>query len=117
MPIRAIRFFLWGPPLPRAQEHRATLPGRVFDPQGAVSPATKVSVTNQADEATSATVSRQDGVHSIPFLSSGQYTIPAELAGSTRYVRESLQLSTGVPLWTTKVFNSRSIWLGAQLVW
>jgi hypothetical protein len=78
-----------------SQEYRATLTGRVVDPQGAVIPATKIQAKNQATGAQSQTISGADGVYTIPFLPPGQYTVTAEAAGFKQYVRENLQLSTG----------------------
>jgi hypothetical protein len=115
MPIPALGLFLCGPPPLRTQEHRATLTGRVGDPQGEAIPAAMVSVIHHANGAISATVSLPDGVN--PFLSPEQHTIPAELAGFKRHVRENLQLSTGAPLGTPGVVNDRNIWLGARQVW
>jgi hypothetical protein len=78
-----------------AQEYRATLTGRVIDPQGGVIPAAKITAVSQSTGAKSATVTGPDGVYTIPFLPPGQYTVSAEAPGFKRYVREGLQLSTG----------------------
>jgi hypothetical protein len=78
-----------------AQEYRATLTGRVIDPQGAVVPTAKITASSQTTGAQSHTISGADGVYTIPFLSPGQYTVTAEVPGFKRYMREGLQLSTG----------------------
>ncbi|MBI1789075.1 MAG: TonB-dependent receptor [Acidobacteria bacterium] len=86
--------------LAAAQEYRATLTGRVVDPQSAVIPGAKVVVSNLETGARSETVTAGDGQYTLPFLAPGPYKVTAEAAGFKRYARERMDISTGerVPL-------------------
>ncbi|MBI3693294.1 MAG: carboxypeptidase regulatory-like domain-containing protein, partial [Acidobacteria bacterium] len=83
-----------------AQEFRATLSGRVMDPQGAVVPNVKIVATELATRANHETVSGAAGEYVLPFLPPGDYRLTAEAAGFKRYVREGFRVSTGerIPL-------------------
>jgi len=60
-----------------AQEYRATLSGRITDPQGAVVPQDKIVATQVDTGSKFETVSGSDGLYTIPFLpSSGWWPRP-----------------------------------------
>src|SRR6266513_1140455 len=68
-----------------AQEFRATITGRVSDPTGLVVPGAIV---------TSATPTAE-GVHTIPFLKPGLYTVAAELTGFRKVSQANVRLELG----------------------
>ena len=61
-----------------AQEYRGTFSGNVTDPQGAVIPNTKITVTETRTGTKTTTVSGPTGKYTIPFLALGTYDIEAE---------------------------------------
>ena len=75
-----------------AQEYRATLSGRITDPQGAVIASAKITVTQVETGAKSETLSGTDGLYTIPFLPPAAYRVTAEAAGFKKYERAGLQL-------------------------
>lgn len=85
----AVSCALWG------QEFRATMSGRVVDPQGAVVPNVKLVAMELDTRAVHETVSSSDGQYTLPFLPPGDYRLNAEVAGFKRYVRERFHVSTG----------------------
>src|SRR5713226_6337237 len=76
----------------------ATLNGRVVDQAGAVLPGATVTVTNTATGASRETVTNGDGLYSVPALSAGTYTVKAQVAGFTAFLREKIELLTGSTL-------------------
>ncbi len=77
-----------------AQESRATLTGRVTDPNGAAVSAAKVTVKNlQTNEEFVATTG-DEGNYTIPFLIPGTYSANVEASGFKKAVSESLELHT-----------------------
>ena len=72
-----------------AQEFRATISGRVLDPQDAVISGAKIVATQIDTEAKFETVSATDGLYTIPFLPPGNYRLTAEIAGFKRYLRDN----------------------------
>ncbi len=77
-----------------AQEFRATITGRVSDPQNAVIGGAKIIATQIGTEAKFETASAPDGLYTIPFLPPGNYRLTVELAGFKRYVRENMAAGT-----------------------
>lgn len=75
-----------------AQEYRATLSGRITDPQGAVVPGVKVTAVQVETAAKFETVSGGDGLYTIPFLPPAAYRVTAELTGFKKYDRTGVQL-------------------------
>ncbi|MCC6540321.1 MAG: TonB-dependent receptor [Bryobacterales bacterium] len=75
-----------------AQEYRATLSGRITDPQGAVVPGVKIVAVQVETAAKFETVSGQDGLYTIPFLPPAAYRVTAEAAGFKKYDRTGVQL-------------------------
>ncbi|MEN6536623.1 MAG: carboxypeptidase regulatory-like domain-containing protein [Bryobacteraceae bacterium] len=77
------------------QEFRATLTGRVLDSSGAVVPGAKVVVKNLATSQTSATVTGEQGVYTLPYLVPATYEVKVEVSGFKTYLRENLTLAIG----------------------
>lgn len=75
-----------------AQEYRATLSGRITDPQGAVIANTRVAVLQVETGSRYETVSGPDGLYTIPFLPPAAYRITAEASGFKKYDREGIRL-------------------------
>jgi len=75
-----------------AQEYRATLSGRITDPQGAVVPNAKIVATQTDTGAKFETKSGADGLYTIPFLPPSGYSLTAESAGFKKYDRKGIQL-------------------------
>ena len=78
-----------------AQEYRGTFSGNVTDPQGAVIPNTKITVTETRTGTKTTTVSGPTGKYTIPFLALGTYNIEAEAAGFKKFTQKGLTLSSG----------------------
>ena len=78
-----------------AQEFRATITGRVTDPQNAAVAAARITATLLTTGAKSVTTTGADGLYTIPFLTPGLYRIEAEAPGFKRYVRNNFEASTG----------------------
>lgn len=77
-----------------SQEFRATISGRVTDPQGGVIIGAKVASRQKETGAKSETTSGGDGQFVLPFLTPGQYEVTVESPGFKRYVRTGLQVTT-----------------------
>ena len=75
-----------------AQEFRATLAGRVSDPNGAGVPGAKITVRNLQTNEESAATTGEDGNYTIPFLLPGTYSVSVEATGFKRAVNNSLEL-------------------------
>src|SRR6266540_1578209 len=77
------------------QEFRATITGRVLDPNNAAVASATVTARNpRTNEAVSVTTNA-DGVYNIPFLQPGSYNITVEAAGFKKYVRDNQELQVG----------------------
>ncbi|MEZ5356161.1 MAG: TonB-dependent receptor [Bryobacteraceae bacterium] len=75
-----------------AQEYRATLSGRITDPQGAVVPGVKVIATQIETGSKFQTASGEDGLYTIPFLPPASYRVTAEAGGFKKYDRTGITL-------------------------
>lgn len=75
-----------------AQEYRATLSGRIIDPQGAAVPGAKVVVTQIETGSRFETVSGGNGIYSIPLLPPAAYRVTAEASGFKKYDRTGITL-------------------------
>lgn len=75
-----------------SQEYRATLSGRITDPQGAVIAGVKVIATQVETGAKFETLSGNDGLFTVPFLPPSAYRVTAEAAGFKKYDRTGVQL-------------------------
>lgn len=77
------------------QEFRATVSGRVTDPNGASIPNANITVRNNATNETAAAVSSSEGNFTVPFLKPGTYTITIEATGFKKLVRDKQELQVG----------------------
>jgi hypothetical protein len=71
------------------QEFRATISGRVIDPQDAGIAGAKIIATQIGTEAKFEAVSAADGLYTIPFVPPGTYRLTSEMAGFKRYLRDN----------------------------
>lgn len=89
------RSFIWLcllPVLAFAQEFRATVNGRVMDPnKAAVSNAT-VTLRNLATNEMATVTTNSEGNYNVPFLKPGVYTIAVEAAGFKKFLRDRQEL-------------------------
>ena len=90
--MRLIVFFFLFALAAMSQEYRATLNGRITDPQGAVIAGVKVIATQVETGSKSETVSGADGLYTVPFLPPAAYRVTAEAAGFKKYDRTGVQL-------------------------
>src|SRR5262245_43898554 len=67
-----------------AQVTTATITGRVVDPQGAVVPGAKVTVTHRGTGAERSVVTNSDGEYTITTLPPGRYNIAVEAQSFSR---------------------------------
>ncbi len=80
------------PSVAMAQDFRATLTGRVTDPNRAAIPNAQVSVKNLGtNEITSATTD-SEGNYRAPFLRPGAYSVTVEATGFKKATRENVEL-------------------------
>ena len=77
------------------QEFRATVTGRIVDPDGLAVPGVTVNVTNAGTNEVASAVTNTEGVYSLPFLRPGTYSISAELEGFRRHTQENIALQVG----------------------
>jgi len=78
-----------------AQEFRATVTGRVTDPNGLVVPGATVTARNAETGELATATTTTDGIYTIPFLRPGVYTVSAELAGFRKVSQASVKLEVG----------------------
>ncbi len=74
----------------QAQEFRATISGRITDPQDAVVAGVKVTALQITTGAKFETVSGNDGLYTIPFLPPSTYRITMEETGFKKYQRNGI---------------------------
>jgi outer membrane receptor protein involved in Fe transport len=72
----------------RAQDATGRIIGQVTDPQGALVPSIRITVTNVGTGITSQTVSDKDGLYQVLHLPIGNYTVTAEGQGFRKIVTE-----------------------------
>src|SRR6185437_16697078 len=78
-----------------AQETRATVSGRIQDPNGAVIPAARVTARNISTGVATAGVTAADGNYTIPFLIPGNYIISADAQGFKTAQKTNVILHVG----------------------
>jgi hypothetical protein len=78
-----------------AQEFRATITGRVSDPNGLVVPGAIVTATNSESGELASATTTTEGVYTIPFLKPGLYTVAAELTGFRKVSQANVRLELG----------------------
>ncbi len=75
----------------------APLTGTVMDPSGAVIPAAKVTVLNEANGAVYSSVTEANGTFNVPSLPSGMYTVTVAAAGFKQQQVVNVKMDVGVP--------------------
>src|SRR5438046_10423426 len=78
-----------------AQEFRATLTGRVTDPNGLATPGATVTAVNTQSGEVAVGVTTAEGAYTIPFLKPGVYAVSAELTGFKKVTQPNVQLEAG----------------------
>src|SRR5262245_34210945 len=78
-----------------AQEFRATLTGRVTDPNGLATPGATVTAVNTQTGEVAVGVTTAEGAYTIPFLKPGIYSVSAELTGFKKVTQPNVQLEVG----------------------
>jgi hypothetical protein len=78
-----------------AQDYRGTIAGAVKDRSGGVLPGVTVTATNVATNISSTTTTNGEGLFTIPYLTSGTYTVTGELSGFKKSVRERIEVRVG----------------------
>src|SRR4029453_4154439 len=78
-----------------AQEFRATVTGRVTDPDGLPMPGVTVSATNPRTNEVATAGTSAEGGSTLPFLRPGVYNISAELQGFRKYAQDGVPLEVG----------------------
>jgi hypothetical protein len=91
----ALAVTLVGASIASAQEFRATITGRVSDPNGLVVPGATVTVANSQTGEVAVGTTTTEGVYTIPFLRPGVYTVSAELAGFRKVSQPNVRLEVG----------------------
>jgi hypothetical protein len=93
--IIALAVTLVGASIASAQEFRATITGRVSDPNGLVVPGATVTVVNSQTGEVSVGTTTTEGVYTIPFLRPGVYAVSAELTGFRKVSQPNVRLEVG----------------------
>ena len=78
-----------------AQEFRATVSGRVTDPNDAAVANATVTVRNLATNEVANVVTNTEGAYNVPFLKPGVYSISVEATGFKKFVRDKQELQVG----------------------
>jgi hypothetical protein len=78
-----------------AQEFRATVTGRVTDPNGLAVPGVTVTASNSQTREIATSVTTAEGSYTIPFLKPGIYTVAAELGGFKKVSQPNVELQVG----------------------
>jgi hypothetical protein len=78
-----------------AQEFRATLNGRVNDPNGLPVPGATVTALNTQTNEIAVSVTTTEGAYTIPFLKPGVYSVSAELTGFRKITQPNIRLEVG----------------------
>jgi hypothetical protein len=91
----ALALSLYGAGMASAQEFRATITGRVTDPNGLVVPGATVTAANSQTGEVAVGTTTTEGVYTIPFLRPGVYTVSAELSGFRKVSQPNVRLEVG----------------------
>ncbi|HMX29056.1 MAG TPA: carboxypeptidase-like regulatory domain-containing protein, partial [Blastocatellia bacterium] len=75
-----------------AQEFRATVNGRVTDPNKAAIANASITMRNAATNETVTVTTNSEGNYNVPFLKPGVYTITVEAAGFKKFLRDKQEL-------------------------
>jgi hypothetical protein len=77
-----------------AQSFQGSLRGRVTDPKDAVVPLAKVTLTGEATQVASSTVTNDQGQYSFPVLDPGTYTLSVEAPGFKKLEQKGIVIVT-----------------------
>ena len=86
---------LLSPALASAQQGAATLQGHVKDDSSAVVPGVSITVRNEETGVTRSTVTDLSGAYRLPAISTGVYTVTAELSGFAVDTQKGVRLLVG----------------------
>src|SRR3954452_22240182 len=75
-----------------AQDFRGGITGRITDSSGGRLPGVTVTATNVATKVASSTTTNGEGDYTILYLTSGVYSLTAELSGFKKVVQENVQV-------------------------
>jgi hypothetical protein len=78
-----------------AQEFRATITGRVTDPNGLTVPGATVTAANSQTGEVAFSATTSEGIYTIPFLRPGVYAVTAELTGFSKVTQGNVLLEVG----------------------
>jgi uncharacterized membrane protein len=81
-----------------AQSNKGTIVGTVLDPNGAVVPGAKITVTNAATGEAHEAKSREDGNYTVTNLEPGKYRVTVEGTGFQQVNFEDVSLETNARL-------------------
>ncbi len=99
--VAVLAVCLWGAPL-LAQRDLGTITGTITDPQGAVIPNAKITITEDATGLTYEVTASGTGDYVRPALKPGTYTVTAEAPGFRRVAQKNVVVAggdrVGVPL-------------------
>ncbi|HEY1403965.1 MAG TPA: carboxypeptidase-like regulatory domain-containing protein, partial [Pyrinomonadaceae bacterium] len=70
-----------------AQNHRASIRGRIIDPQGAVIPGATVNLISQATNETRTVTSDEEGEYAVSSLLPGPYRVEADFTNFKKYAQ------------------------------
>ncbi|HKD04904.1 MAG TPA: TonB-dependent receptor [Bryobacteraceae bacterium] len=77
-----------------AQSFQGSLRGRVVDPNGAATPAAKITLTDEATSGARSTISNDQGVYDFFAIVPATYTVEVEAPGFRRLERKGVVVST-----------------------
>lgn len=80
---------------PASAQQRATVGGKIMDPDGLALPGATVTVTNQANGNVRDVVTAENGAYSVPNLEPGTYTVTVEMPSFAPMKRTDLTLAAG----------------------
>ncbi len=78
-----------------AQESRGTISGAVTDATGAAVAGAKIVATEVRTGTKVQTVSESTGQYTLPFLSTGDYSVSATMQGFKEFIRKGIQVGAG----------------------
>ena len=88
----ALTMSMAGAGMASAQEFRATITGRVTDPNGLTVPGATITAANSQTGEIAVGATTSEGVYTIPFLRPGVYSVTAELTGFSKVTQANVVL-------------------------
>src|SRR5438045_5098450 len=95
--LMPVCLYIFGVPIV-AQTNKGTIVGTVRDPNDAVVPSAKVTVTNTANGVAQEATSSEDGTYTVPNLQPGKYRVTIDAQGFQQVVFEDVILQTDARL-------------------